>query len=216
MTVNDINDFLDKLSKSKDTEEKVNHLSYLIRKASVLEQKWIISIILKDLKIGIGHETIFKQLDQRALDVYNATSSLLEVCCFLRDPKNSKYSNTFYQVFYPIKPMLSGRMTLHEIMTNFNNVPVLIETKYDGERIQCHITNKELKFFTRNGVDYTYLYGPKLSETIIKCVNAKSCILDGEIVVWDKTTGAFAAFGDNKPTANSDEIEKQLVCKIIF
>lgn len=212
MTINDVNDFLNELCRSTTTDEKLTTLAKFIKKASVIEQKWITHVILKDLKIGAGHETLFKQIDQRALEVYNSTSSLIEVCNFLRDPKSSKYANSYFQIFFPIKPMLAGRMILHDIITHFSGVPVFIETKYDGERIQCHMNDKEVKFFTRNAVDYTYLYGPKLADTIVKCVNAKSAILDGEIVVWDKIRGVYAPFGENKPTANSDESEKQLVC----
>lgn len=172
-------------------------------------------IILKDLKIGLGHETLFKFLDENSLEVYNSTSSLVEVCNYLRDPKNSKYCFSYFQLFFPIKPMLAGRMSVKDIYTNFSGTSTYVETKYDGERIQCHKQQNEVKFFTRNGIDYTYLYGPKLSSLIIESINAKSCILDGEVVVWDKVNNKFAPFGENKPTANSNENEKQL-CYVIF
>ena len=210
--LNDVNDFLDELSKATSTDEKIIVLTKLIKKASVIEQKWFIHIILKDLKIGLSHETVFKNLDSRAMDVYSSTSSLIEVCNYLVDPKNSKYANSFLQMFSPIKPMLSGRMNLQDIIHNFSNIPIYIETKYDGERIQCHLKDKQVKFFTRNAVDYTYLYGPKLENIICKSINAKSVILDGEICVWDKVNNRFAPFGENKPTANSEETEKQLIC----
>ena len=219
MKINDVNSFLDSLSKSTTTDEKTNILAKLVQKASLLEQKWINYIILKDLKIGFGHETLFKNLDPRALDVYNATSSLREVCNFLIDPKNPKYSHSFFQIFSPIKPMLAGRLGLKQIMTQFSSVTVFIETKYDGERIQCHIHQDEIKFFTRNAIDYTYLYS-KLAEPIKRSVLCKSAILDGEIVVWDNVKGNFAAFGENKPTAKQNDDEdkskdKQLCCKNI-
>jgi DNA ligase-4 len=217
MTINDVNDFLDEFCRATSSDEKTTTLAKLIKKASVLEQKWIIHIVLKDLKIGIGHETVFKQLDSRAQEVYTSTSSLVEVCNFLVDPKNSKYAHSFFKLFAPIKPMLAGRMNLHDILHFFTGVPVYVETKYDGERIQCHLQNGEVKFFTRNAVDYTYLYAPKLADVIIKSVNAKSAILDGEIVVWDRLGNCFAPFGENKPTAkNSDEVEKQLVCNHLY
>ena len=220
MKINDVNNFLDNLAKSNGSEEKIKVLAKLVQKASIIEQKWINYIILKDLKIGFGHESLFKNLDPRALNVYNATSSLKEVCNFLRDPKDPKYSHSFFQIFCPIKPMLAGRLGLSQILTQFSGVNVLIETKYDGERIQCHIHQEEVKFFTRNAIDYTYLY-EKLASTIKKSVLCKSAILDGEIVVWDKIKGNFAPFGKNKPTAtqNEDDVnsnEMQLCCKITF
>jgi DNA ligase-4 len=212
MTINDVNEFLDDLSKSTSSEEKLTCMAKLIKSASVVEQKWIIYIILKDLKLGLGQDTVFKHIDSRALDVYTSTSSLVEVCNYLVDPKNSKYANSFFQLFCPIKPMLAGRMNLNDIIKHFTNMPIFIETKYDGERIQCHLKDKQCKFFTRNAVDYTYLYGPKLEGIIAKSVIAKSAILDGEVCVWDRVNSTFAPFGENKPTAMGEETEKQLVC----
>ncbi len=218
MKINDVNNFLDSLSKSTSNDEKMNILAKLIQKASLLEQKWINYIILKDLKIGFGHESLFKNLDPRALDVYNATSSLREVCYYLIDPRNPKYSHSFFQIFAPIKPMLAGRLGLKQIFTQFSGVKVLIETKYDGERIQCHIHENEVRLFTRNAIDYTFLYS-KLIDPIKKSVLCKSAILDGEIVVWDNDTNSFAPFGKNKTTANQNENDenkenKQLCCTI--
>ena len=48
--LNDVNEFLDELSKATSSDEKITVLTKLIKKASVIEQKWIIHIILKDLK----------------------------------------------------------------------------------------------------------------------------------------------------------------------
>ena len=109
--------------------------------------------------------------------------------------------------------MLADRMILSSIIKNFSDQQVYIETKYDGERIQCHVHDNEVKFFTRNAIDYTYLYGPKLKDVIVKNVNSKSVILDGEIVVWDKAKQKFAPFGENKTIANSKDpdVDKQLI-----
>ncbi len=38
-----------------------------------------------------------------------------------------------------------------------------IETKFDGERIQCHLMDNQVRFYTRTSKDYTYLYGPHFS-----------------------------------------------------
>ena len=90
-----------------------------------------------------------------------------------KSQKAEKYSSTYYQMFCPIKPMLAARMTLDNIMNTFQETKALVETKFDGERLQCHLQNKQVKFFTRNGIDYTTLYGQKLSHLIVSCVNAK-------------------------------------------
>jgi DNA ligase-4 len=45
----------------------------------LIEQKWLVRIILKDLKIGIGHDIILKNYHSEALDLFNSTSDLKEV-----------------------------------------------------------------------------------------------------------------------------------------
>jgi DNA ligase-4 len=190
-------------------------MSKIIKDCTAEEQKWIISIILKDLKIGLSQESFFKYFDPRAVDIYNSTSSLISVCEYLSDPKSQKYSQTFYQIFSPIKPMLVARMTLDNIIKTFQGIKVLVETKFDGERIQCHLHENEVQFYTRNSVDYTAIYGPKFSHLIKTSINAKSAILDGEIVVYDKVNKKYAPFGDNKTIAKEEvETDKCLVYQI--
>ena len=215
ITINKVNEYLTALSKIRDKEERTSIMSKIIKECNSEEQKWIISIILKDLKIGLSYDSFFKNFDLRALDIYNSTSSLISVCEYLSDPKSDKYSQTFYQVFSPIKPMLVARMTLDNIIKTFQGVNSIVETKYDGERIQCHLHEGEVKFFTRKGVDYTHIYGPKFNHLIKTSVNAKSAILDGEIVVYDKVNQKYAPFGDNKTIAKElIETDKCLVYQI--
>lgn len=205
MSINEVNDFLDELYLAAEAKEKSTILTRLIKNSSLLEQKWIIQIILKDLKMGIGHETILKLFHPKSLDVYNSTSSLFEVCNFIQNPQNEKYAENFYRVNLPIKPMLASRMTLHDIIDNFMSIETIVETKYDGERIQCHFKDGQIKLFTRNAVDYTELYGPKLSSFLSQAIKAKCVILDGEVVVWDKANNKFSAFGENKAVALSNK-----------
>ena len=215
ITINTVNEYLTALSKTRDKEERTSIMSKIIKECNSEEQKWIISIILKDLKIGLSYDSFFKNFDPRVLDIYNSTSSLISVCEYLSDPKNDKYSQTFYQVFSPIKPMLVARMTLDNIMKTFQGINSIVETKYDGERIQCHLHEGEVKFFTRKGVDYTAIYGPKFTHLIKTSVNAKSAIIDGEIVVYDKVNQKYAPFGDNKTIAKElIETDKCLVYQI--
>ena len=97
---------------------------------------------------------------------------------------------------------------------------MLIETKFDGERIQCHFNNEEIKFFSRNSNDYTHIYGPKLIPIVRANISAQAGILDGEVIVLNKHTGEAVAFGMNKTIAmeedDEDGNEYQLCCKFIL
>jgi DNA ligase-4 len=51
----------------------------------------------------------------------------------------------------------------------------VIQDKFDGERILIHKKGEEVKFFTRNSIDYTlrYNYGSKFTPTVMRCVKAE-------------------------------------------
>ena len=88
-----------------------------------------------------------------------------------------------------------------------------VETKFDGERLQVHMDNKEIKVFSRNGVDYNHVYESMLPifRDNLKC---KSCILDGEIIVLKKETLEMMPFGMNKVVALGNDSELQLCYKV--
>ena len=59
----------------------------------------------------------------------------------------------------------------------------VFEPKLDGYRAFCFVDGKKMKFISRNGNDLTTNY-PEF--TFRDHISSKSCILDGEIVVFDK------------------------------
>jgi bifunctional non-homologous end joining protein LigD len=67
-----------------------------------------------------------------------------------------------------IEKVPSGSRWLHEI-------------KFDGYRIQLHIANDDIKVFTRRGNDWTKRFKKIASDAYL--INARSAIIDGEIVV---------------------------------
>jgi bifunctional non-homologous end joining protein LigD len=68
----------------------------------------------------------------------------------------------------------------------------LHEVKFDGYRIQAHISAGKVKLFTRSGLDWTTRFGEPLRLELsgLKCQQA---IIDGEIIVLsDKGVASFA------------------------
>lgn len=59
----------------------------------------------------------------------------------------------------------------------------IFEPKVDGTRALCYV-GKDLKFVNRNGVTINSRY-PELQE-IRKHIRGKSCVLDGEVVIYNK------------------------------
>ncbi|CAN4084839.1 unnamed protein product [Withania somnifera] len=193
LTVKELNDFLDHLASSENRTEKTSILSDLIRKTNAQEMKWIIMIILKDLKLGISEKSIFHEFHPDAEDFFNVTCDLKLVCEKLRD-RSQRH-----------KRQLHGK-------------EVVVECKFDGDRIQIHRNNSELNFFSRNFLDHQeYAHG--MSDVITQNILADKCILDGEMLVWDTSINRFAEFGSNQEIAKAAreglDSDRQL-CYVVF
>ena len=58
----------------------------------------------------------------------------------------------------------------------------LHEVKFDGYRIQAHISGGKVKLYTRSGLDWTSRFGRHVTEELLG-LDAKQAIIDGEMVV---------------------------------
>ena len=84
LSVEEVNNYLNIIStnnaKGKEGQKEVNDsIKHLLVNLSALQLKWLIRIILKDLKIGIKEATILDAYHPDAMDLYNFTSSLEKV-----------------------------------------------------------------------------------------------------------------------------------------
>jgi DNA ligase-4 len=86
LTVRRLNEILDQLA---NTTDQVKCFRDLIRETNAAEMKWIVRIILKDLKLGIKLETVLTTFHPDANEYHNLTNSLLEICRKFENPKVS-------------------------------------------------------------------------------------------------------------------------------
>lgn len=61
-----------------------------------------------------------------------------------------------------------GKLTNH-----IGDHALWLETKLDGERMLCHKEGRTVQYFTRNARDYTALYGPVMTDTILRNVSQR-------------------------------------------
>lgn len=220
LSVADVDKLLTKLAEKFDQDGKLEVIKSLLQSMNMLELKWVTKVILRDLKLGIGHESIFKMYHKHALDIFNATSDLKAVFEQVEDYElATKGGNAqlVYRLFFPIKPMLAGKLPLPQIqellrskLDQHPTTPILVETKFDGERIQCHLQDLAVMFYSRGGKDYSRIYGQKLAGFIRDNVKAQAAVLDGEVIVWDTRLNKAAPFGKNKQVALADDPAKNL------
>lgn len=68
----------------------------------------------------------------------------------------------------------------------------LHEVKFDGYRLQAHVADGQVRYFTRSGLDWTEKFGTRIADAFLK-LDLGQAIIDGELVVLsDKGVAAFS------------------------
>ncbi|XP_058068176.1 DNA ligase 4 [Magnolia sinica] len=202
LTIKELNDSLDRLASSENRGEKTSVLSDLIKKTNALEMKWIIMIILKDLKLGVSEKSIFHEFHPDAEDLFNVTCDLKLVCEKLKD-RAQRHKRQDIEVGKPVRPQLALRVSdAATAWKKLHGKQVVVECKFDGDRIQIHKNGTDIHFFSRNFIDHPE-YGHSMSNLIIQNIMVDRCILDGEMLVWDTSANRFAEFGSNQEIAKA-------------
>nr|GMC94650.1 DNA ligase 4 isoform X1 [Ipomoea batatas] len=202
LTIKELNDLLDALASSVNRSEKTTVLSDLIRRTNAQEMKWIVMIILKDLKLGISEKSIFHEFHPDAEDLFNVTCDLKLVCEKLRD-RNQRHKRQDIEVGKAVRPQLALRVSnAAAAWKKLHGKEVVVECKFDGDRIQIHKNKAEMHFFSRNFFDHQE-YAHAMSDIIAQNILVEKCILDGEMLVWDTSANRFAEFGSNQEIAKA-------------
>ncbi|CAM6048477.1 unnamed protein product [Sphagnum compactum] len=201
LKIGDINRFLDRLAAAQDRfKEKTAVLAELINRTNVQEMRWIIMIILKELKLGISEKTVFSVFHPDAEDLFNVTCDLKLVCEKLCD-RNQRYKRQDIEVGKAVRPQLAARVgNLEEAWKKLRGKEVVVECKFDGDRIQVHKNGNDIHFFSRTFIDHSE-FKEAIADTLCQNILPEKCILDGEMLVWDRLTNRFAEFGSNRGIA---------------
>uniref|UniRef100_A0A2P2K6S8 DNA ligase n=1 Tax=Rhizophora mucronata TaxID=61149 RepID=A0A2P2K6S8_RHIMU len=215
LSIKELNDLLDRLASAENRAEKTSILSTLINKTNAQEMKWIIMIILKDLKLGVSEKTIFHEFHPDAEDLFNVTCDLKLVCEKLWD-RSQRHKRQDIEVGKAVRPQLAMRVSdAHAAWKKLHGKEVVVECKFDGDRIQIHKNGTEVHYFSRNFLDHSE-YVDGMSDVIVQNVLADRCILDGEMLVWDASMNRFAEFGSNqeivKAAKEGFDSDRQLCC----
>eukprot|EP01059_Diplonema_ambulator_P001509 TRINITY_DN11275_c1_g1_i1.p1 TRINITY_DN11275_c1_g1~~TRINITY_DN11275_c1_g1_i1.p1 ORF type:complete len:982 (+),score=313.80 TRINITY_DN11275_c1_g1_i1:41-2947(+) len=221
LSVMDINGMLDALAVAESPDKKKSVLMTLLRSTSALEQKWLVRILVKDMRMHIQHTTILGRFHPTALQLYNTTTDLKHVCAKCVDPSFLPKDHRGLVLFKPFSPMLASLITKEKLEMLLATERLTVEPKYDGERMLLHyqrLQSGEHKtmFWTRNTKDYSDVYGPKFAKPIKECMKCDNCILDGEFLVWDNALKGFKAFGTNKTFALGNSNGDEQFCFMAF
>jgi DNA ligase-1 len=157
----------------------------LLNRATPLEAKYVVKIITGDLRIGLK-ESLVEDAMARAYgatltEVQRANMLLGDIAETARLAIDGKLAEAKMRMFHPLGFMLASPIQSSEEALSYF-VDTAVEDKYDGIRAQAHISDGEVKFFSRTRDEVTESF-PELPDALAGLPN--DAILDGEIVAWD-------------------------------
>jgi len=203
---------------------KVGLISELLTSSEPEEGKFIVRTILEEMRMGVASGTLrdaivwaffgkklgvqydaktnelklekredYNKYADKIQRAYDLTADFEKVVSILLEKGEKGIEDVKLEVGTPINVMLYQKAQDIEDAFNIVGKPCAIEFKYDGWRALMHIKGKEIKIFTRNLENVTRQF-PDLVAVVRKNVDAKDCILDGEVVGYDPKTEKWLPF----------------------
>jgi DNA ligase 1 len=194
---------ISKLTGAGSINLKLKYINRLLNNSTSLESKYILKLILGNLRLGIADFTILDAIsisftgekkNRKILErAYNVSSDLGKIARLLFGGSLNEVESIPISLFIPIRPMLAERASdAKDALKKMGGKICYAEYKIDGERIQIHKSDKKIELFTRNLENVTNNFSDIVNE--FKKLNNKDLIAEGEIVSIDLETGKYLPF----------------------
>lgn len=174
-------------------EEKNKLLSDILQKSSPEEGKYIIRLVLGNLRLGFGDQFLLEAFsiaftgDRKYLgkikESYSVCTDIGELAESLAKYGARALGDFSIKVGRPIKSMLAQRVEAFEEIDERISGKKAAEEKYDGERVQIHKDGNNIKAFSRRLENITAQY-PDVVKAVKENVLADKIVLDGEIIAY--------------------------------
>jgi len=191
LTVEEVYEAIRLLPKLAKIMERNLHISSLLRVGTPEEAKYIVRLLLGDLKLGYYQRTVIRA----AAKAYNVPPELMESACailgltegIMLAPEGELTLSTIkLRPGQFLKPQLA-----HLYEPDKVEYPARAEFKLDGSRLQIHRWGTQTWLFSRRAVEKSSTL-PEIVD-IASSFNAQSCVVDSEVVAIDGN-GKFLPF----------------------
>ena len=182
-------------------DRKIRLLSDLLGNAAPKEAKYIVRMVIGKMRLGVADMTIIdalastfaKKADRDRVErAYNVSSDLGEVAHVISAKGLDGLASVHLKLFRPIRAMLAERLeTLQEIFERLGRCA--LEYKYDGLRVQAHVSPKKIELFSRHLENITGQF-PEIVDGLKTAMKDRDAIIEGEAVPVDPNTGEFLPF----------------------
>lgn len=191
LTILDVRKIFEYIAGSKgqgSREKKERFIEALLSRATPVEAKYLVKVMIGEMRTGF-QEGLMEAAISRAFsiplkDIQTAsmlTGDVGEVAYLCKKYGKEGILNLGFKVFRPIKPMLAQMAgSLKEVFEEHGGKTAL-EFKLDGARIQIHMSNGDVRIFSRRLTDVTKSL-PEIVNLVRSEVSANEVILEGEVI----------------------------------
>jgi len=201
-------------------ESKSARLVSLLRQVDSVSARYVVRILLGNLRMGIGDATVLDALakarwndakKRKLLEgAYHKNSDLGLIARTLWEHSEEEEAQRVIaamdiQVGKPVHSQLAERLPSAEaIIAKMGTV--VAQYKYDGLRAQIHKDGEHVTIFSRNLEDQSHMF-PELMEGTRKQIQAESVILDAEALAYNATSEEFLPFQETTRRRRKHGIE---------
>ncbi len=183
LTLQEVYEAVKLLPRLDKVRERELHVSSLLRVSTPSEAKYIIRLLLGDLKLGYQTRTVIRA----AARAYEVPPELIEnACAIIGLTEGITLASKGIPVLSEVK-IRPGRFIKPQLAHLYENdkvaYPARAEYKLDGSRLQIHKWGAKAWLFSRRGLEKSQTL-PEIVE-IAQTLSAQSCIIDSEIIAVD-------------------------------
>jgi DNA ligase-1 len=194
------------MATARATATRATTVETLLRRASALEAKYLLKLMLADMRIGVKQSLIEEAIAVAAGADVAAVRHAVMLEADLARAVERAFGGTLgeakMRLFHPLGFMLASPVdTPEEAVERFTSkdmdagVEAFVEDKYDGMRAQVHCGDPEqpgrVAVYSRNREDITESF-PEIAEAFQGV--REPLILDGELLGWNVAEGKALPF----------------------
>ena len=198
-------------------EIKMSLLSTLIRQLDSVSARFLVRIPTGDIRMGFSDMTILdsyswmikgdKSLRPMFQKAYHVRPELGFIGRLIKEKGFKELDKIEPVVFTPIIMMRAERMSsAKEILKQLGEC--LVESKFDGFRLQIHYQNGQVKLYSRNLEDVSFMY-PDIVKGVKEGVNVKNAIFEGEAIGYNPKTKELLPFQETSTRKRKYGIEEK-------
>lgn len=183
ITLAETESFIAQLSELRGTKNKRALLSNILTRATALEAKYLVKLLLGDLRIGLKEglveDSIARAFAPSLAEVAQANMMLGDIGETALRARHDDLRSISMRLFHPLKFMLATAAADLADISRTMPEEFFVEDKFDGIRAQAHVKDGRVALYSRTMDEITHRFPELLTPLSALATDA---ILDGEIV----------------------------------